>query len=140
MSIIGPRPLLPIDQPQDTTLRLAVRPGLTGWAQICGGRLISIEEKNALDEWYIRHASFTLDAVIVLRTIGMVLTGEKRDENAIAAALHEKAQDACAGDGAAIEPEIKSAPDLSGGAKTAAASGAANVPRNLVSGAEAASS
>ena len=138
MSIIGPRPLLPIDQPQDTTLRLAVRPGLTGWAQICGGRLISIEEKNALDEWYIRHASFTLDAVIILRTIGMVLTGEKRDETAIATALHEKAQDACACDGASIEPEIKSAPDLSGA--TAAASGAANVPRNLVSGAEAASS
>jgi lipopolysaccharide/colanic/teichoic acid biosynthesis glycosyltransferase len=138
MSIIGPRPLLPIDQPQDTTLRLAVRPGLTGWAQICGGRLISIEEKNALDEWYIRHASFTLDAVIILRTIGMVLTGEKRDETAIITALHEKAQSACAGDGASIDPEIKNALDLSGA--TATVSGAENVPRNLVSGAEAASS
>ncbi len=93
MSIIGPRPLLPIDQPQDTTLRLAVRPGLTGWAQVCGGRLISVEEKNALDEWYIRHASFKLDAIIVLRTIGMLLAGEQRDESAIATALARESQD-----------------------------------------------
>ena len=103
---------------------------MTGWAQICGGRLISIEEKNALDEWYIRHASFTLDAVIVLRTVGLVLIGEKRDETAIATALHEKAQHACSGDGTAIEPA----------ATTAATSSAANVPRNLVSSAEATSS
>ncbi|MFZ3308031.1 MAG: sugar transferase [Xanthobacteraceae bacterium] len=96
MSIIGPRPLLPIDQPQDTTLRLAVRPGLTGWAQVCGGRLISVEEKNALDEWYIRYASFRLDAFIMIRTIWMVLGGEKRDEAAIHAALREKTPHASA--------------------------------------------
>lgn len=110
MSIIGPRPLLPIDQPQDTTLRLAVRPGLTGWAQVCGGRLISVEEKNALDEWYIRHASFKLDAIIVLRTIDMLLAGEKRDENAIAAALGEKSKTKCAGETVLDEPKIKNAP------------------------------
>ena len=56
MSLIGPRPLLPIDQPMQSSFRLAVRPGVTGWAQVCGGRLISVDEKNALDEWYIRHA------------------------------------------------------------------------------------
>jgi hypothetical protein len=90
MSLIGPRPLLPVDQPQGPTLRLTVRPGVTGWAQVCGGKLISVEEKNALDEWYIRHASLRLDFVIVLRTIGMLLRGDCRNEKAIALALLEK--------------------------------------------------
>jgi lipopolysaccharide/colanic/teichoic acid biosynthesis glycosyltransferase len=90
MSLIGPRPLLPVDQPQGPTLRLTVRPGVTGWAQVCGGRLISVEEKNALDEWYIRHASLRLDFVIVLRTVGMLLKGDRRNEKAIALALLEK--------------------------------------------------
>ncbi len=91
MSLIGPRPLLPADQPDDFTIRLAVRPGLSGWAQVCGGNLISIDEKAALDEWYIRHASFGHDLNIIVRTTGMLLfTGDCRDENAIAAALRER--------------------------------------------------
>jgi lipopolysaccharide/colanic/teichoic acid biosynthesis glycosyltransferase len=92
MSLIGPRPLLPVDQPQGESLRLTVRPGLTGWAQICGGRLISSEEKNALDEWYIRHASLLLDLFIVLRTLRMLLNGDRRNEKAIAQALLERSQ------------------------------------------------
>jgi len=90
MSLVGPRPLLAVDQPPDTTLRLSVRPGVTGWAQICGGKLISPEEKNALDEWYIRHASLRLDATIVLRTVWMLLTRDRRAEQAIATALSER--------------------------------------------------
>ena len=74
------------------SLRLTVRPGLTGWAQICGGRLISSEEKNALDEWYIRHASLLLDLFIVLRTLRMLLNGDRRNEKAIAQALLERSQ------------------------------------------------
>jgi len=92
MSLVGPRPLLPVDQPQGPTLRLTVRPGATGWAQICGGTLITVEEKNALDEWYIRHASLRLDIAIVLRTIGMLVNGDRRNEKAIALALLEKSQ------------------------------------------------
>ncbi len=92
MSLIGPRPLLPVDQPNELSIRLTVRPGLSGWAQICGGKLISPEEKNALDEWYIRHASLWLDTVIVLRTISMLIIGESRDEKAISMALAEKVQ------------------------------------------------
>ena len=87
MSLIGPRPLLPVDQPSGASIRLVVRPGLSGWAQVCGGKLISPEEKNALDEWYIRHASLLLDASIVLRTLLMLIVGERRDEAAIATAL-----------------------------------------------------
>jgi lipopolysaccharide/colanic/teichoic acid biosynthesis glycosyltransferase len=92
MSLIGPRPLLPVDQPKDLSLRLTVRPGLTGWAQVCGGKLISVEEKNALDEWYIRHASLRLEMAIVARTMRMLLTGEHRDEPAISAALLERSR------------------------------------------------
>lgn len=92
MSLIGPRPLLPVDQPTDSTVRLAVRPGVTGWAQICGGTLISPVEKNALDEWYIRHASLRVDAVIVLRTVWMLIRGDRRNEKAISLALLERSQ------------------------------------------------
>jgi lipopolysaccharide/colanic/teichoic acid biosynthesis glycosyltransferase len=80
MSLIGPRPLLPIDQPTDRRLRLSVRPGLTGWAQVHGGRLITPEEKNALDVWYIKNASLRLDIKILLLTARAVFIGDKRHE------------------------------------------------------------
>lgn len=74
MSLIGPRPLLPEDQPANTSLRLSVRPGITGWAQINGAKLVTKEEKEKLDEWYVRNASFLVDLRIVLRTLGLALT------------------------------------------------------------------
>jgi lipopolysaccharide/colanic/teichoic acid biosynthesis glycosyltransferase len=92
MSLIGPRPLLPIDQPHGPTTRLTVRPGVTGWAQVCGGTLISVEEKNALDEWYIRHGSLRLDLIIAFQTVGVLLRGERRNEKAISQALSESIQ------------------------------------------------
>ncbi len=76
MSIIGPRPLLPRDQSDEYRARLLVRPGVTGWAQVVGGRDISPEDKVALDIWYVRNASLALDFEIVLRTIPMMLLGE----------------------------------------------------------------
>jgi hypothetical protein len=82
--------LLPVDQPQGLSLRLTVRPGVTGWAQVCGGKLITAEEKNALDEWYIDHASFRLEMIILARTVKAFLTGDRRDEMAISAALSEE--------------------------------------------------
>ena len=96
MAIIGPRPLLPIDQPGDAGLRLSVPPGITGWAQIHGGKLISIDEKNALDEFYVRNASLRLDAAIVFKTIKTILRGDRRDsslERALDLGTHEVAQD-----------------------------------------------
>jgi lipopolysaccharide/colanic/teichoic acid biosynthesis glycosyltransferase len=77
MSLIGPRPLLAADQPSDPRLRLSVRPGITGWAQINGGTFISSDEKDALDGWYIRHASLWLDVKIAISTVLFTLTGEK---------------------------------------------------------------
>jgi lipopolysaccharide/colanic/teichoic acid biosynthesis glycosyltransferase len=78
MSLVGPRPLLPDDQPSDSTVRLMVRPGITGWAQVNGGKLITPEEKNALDSWYVRNASFWLDLKIMGKTILFMLGGESR--------------------------------------------------------------
>ena len=34
-----------------------MKPGVTGWAQINGGRQNTAEEKGVLDEWYVRNAS-----------------------------------------------------------------------------------
>ena len=76
MSFVGPRPLLPIDQPKWQTSRLFVRPGLTGWAQVNGGRDISPEDKAALDIWYIMNASLWLDIRILLRTLCLVIFGD----------------------------------------------------------------
>lgn len=75
MSFVGPRPLLPIDQPKSQTSRLLVRPGLTGWAQINGGRGILLEDRAALDIGYIQNASLWLDIRILLRTLKMVILG-----------------------------------------------------------------
>jgi lipopolysaccharide/colanic/teichoic acid biosynthesis glycosyltransferase len=79
MSFIGPRPLLPLDQPEDSELRLSVRPGLTGLAQVHGERDMPVEDKNALDIWYVRNASLALDIRIVVRTIVVFWRGERVD-------------------------------------------------------------
>jgi len=90
MSVVGPRPLLPVDQPKTFSLRLQVSPGLTGLAQIYGGKLISVEEKDALDEHYVQHASVFLDLNILIRTAWVMFRGDIRNEEVIAAALAEK--------------------------------------------------
>jgi lipopolysaccharide/colanic/teichoic acid biosynthesis glycosyltransferase len=86
MSLIGPRPLLPQDQPINCNLRLLVRPGITGWAQINGGNLVTTEEKGALDDWYVHNLSFSLDLRIALYTLAFLFTGERRFEPAVRAA------------------------------------------------------
>jgi lipopolysaccharide/colanic/teichoic acid biosynthesis glycosyltransferase len=86
MSFVGPRPLLPIDQPENKNLRLLVRPGLTGWAQVNGGRDLAPEEKAVLDVWYIAHASLWLDIRIVLRTVIEMVKGERPRGEAVRAA------------------------------------------------------
>jgi lipopolysaccharide/colanic/teichoic acid biosynthesis glycosyltransferase len=71
MSLVGPRADI-VEQvanytPEDRR-RLAVRPGITGWAQVNGRDSISWPERFALDAWYIEHWSPALDAKIILRT------------------------------------------------------------------------
>jgi lipopolysaccharide/colanic/teichoic acid biosynthesis glycosyltransferase len=77
MSLVGPRPLLPVDQPSAPAARLQLRPGLTGWAQIKGGRHLSREDKAALDLWYINNASLSLD-LLILAQIPSEYAGESR--------------------------------------------------------------
>ncbi|GFZ22922.1 sugar transferase [Eubacterium callanderi] len=72
MSVVGPRPLLVQYLPlynEKQKRRHAVRPGLSGLAQINGRNAITWEEKFNYDVEYVEKVSFTLDVRIVLRTI-----------------------------------------------------------------------
>jgi lipopolysaccharide/colanic/teichoic acid biosynthesis glycosyltransferase len=76
MSLVGPRPLLMEYLPHyspDQARRHAVRPGITGWAQVNGRNAISWEEKFALDVWYVDNHSLQLDMRILWRTLVSVL-------------------------------------------------------------------
>jgi lipopolysaccharide/colanic/teichoic acid biosynthesis glycosyltransferase len=78
MSLIGPRPTLPVQVAQYDERqrgRLAVRPGLTGWAQVNGRASLPWSERIELDLWYIEHRSLSLDVRIVWRTLAMVVLG-----------------------------------------------------------------
>ena len=89
MSFVGPRPLLPIDQAPQHSSRLIVRPGLTGWAQVNGGRQVPADDKAAMDVWYAKNASLLLDIKIVLRTLSTLVGGEQMDAQAIARAWND---------------------------------------------------
>lgn len=81
MAFIGPRPLLPDtirSLGESGSIRCTVRPGLMGWAQVCGNTRLGDRTKVALDIWYIRHRSAVLDLRIVYETLVTVLLGEKR--------------------------------------------------------------
>jgi lipopolysaccharide/colanic/teichoic acid biosynthesis glycosyltransferase len=78
MSLIGPRPTLPAQVEQYTERqrgRLAVKPGITGWAQVNGRATLPWSERIELDLYYIEHRSPALDARILWRTVAMVLGG-----------------------------------------------------------------
>jgi lipopolysaccharide/colanic/teichoic acid biosynthesis glycosyltransferase len=79
MSIVGPRPTLPsqIEQYTDRQrIRLAVRPGITGWAQINGRAALTWPERIELDIYYVEHRSTRLDLKILLRTVGTLFGGD----------------------------------------------------------------
>jgi lipopolysaccharide/colanic/teichoic acid biosynthesis glycosyltransferase len=79
MAIIGPRPTLPAQVAQYTERergRLAVRPGLTGWAQVNGRASLPWSERIELDLWYIEHRTWRLDLQILWRSVRMVLGGD----------------------------------------------------------------
>lgn len=83
MSFVGPRPLVTSEQSPGILARLLVRPGLTGWAQVHGGRTVSVADKTALDLWCVRNASFWLDLKIIAATFPMVLFGERVDGDVV---------------------------------------------------------
>jgi lipopolysaccharide/colanic/teichoic acid biosynthesis glycosyltransferase len=51
---------------------------MTGWAQVNGNTLLSLDEKVALDLWYIDHAGLWLDLTILQRTLLVMIGGERR--------------------------------------------------------------
>jgi lipopolysaccharide/colanic/teichoic acid biosynthesis glycosyltransferase len=78
MTIIGPRPTIPVQVSQYTERqwgRLAVKPGLTGWAQVNGRAALPWPERIELDLWYIENRTWRLDLRILVRTARMVLGG-----------------------------------------------------------------
>jgi lipopolysaccharide/colanic/teichoic acid biosynthesis glycosyltransferase len=78
MSIVGPRPTLKGQVDQYTARqrgRLAVKPGITGWAQINGRASLPWPERIELDLWYVEHRSVALDVRILARTLGLVMSG-----------------------------------------------------------------
>ena len=86
MCFVGPRPERP-EIYRDLkakiplfSLRTDVRPGITGWAQVCAGYAASIEEseiKLEHDLYYIQHMSIRLDLVVMLMTAKVVLFGNE---------------------------------------------------------------
>ena len=78
MSLVGPRPAL---HNQDDLIALrqahgvdALKPGLTGWAQIHGRDELNVEQKTRYDAWYLEHASFRLDLWILVRTVWILFS------------------------------------------------------------------
>jgi len=75
MSLVGPRPLVAeeaaligLDHP-----RFAVKPGVTGLAQVSGRDEISLSERSRLDAAYVENLSIAADITILARTVGTVL-------------------------------------------------------------------
>jgi lipopolysaccharide/colanic/teichoic acid biosynthesis glycosyltransferase len=78
LSIVGPRPTVQSQVAQYTPRqrgRLAVPPGITGWAQVSGRAALPWHERIELDLWYIEHWSLRLDLRILVRTAKLLLSG-----------------------------------------------------------------
>ena len=76
MAIVGPRPLLTQYLPyyrSEERVRHAIRPGLTGYAQIHGRNFVMWDERCALDVQYAKKITFIGDVKIILQTIIKVL-------------------------------------------------------------------
>lgn len=76
MAIVGPRPLLVKYLPyyrEEERERHAVRPGLTGYAQIHGRNYLMWDERLSLDVQYARKITFLGDLKIILQTVIKVI-------------------------------------------------------------------
>lgn len=85
MSLVGPRPERPFFVAQLTqklpyyAVRHSVKPGITGWAQVryhYGASLEDSAEKLQYDLYYVKNHSLLLDIVVLVSTVGVVLTGK----------------------------------------------------------------
>jgi len=85
MSFVGPRPERPVFVAELTKQipfyqeRHRVKPGITGWAQLCypyGASVADSKEKLQYDLYYLKNHSLLLDLIILLHTVEVVLIGE----------------------------------------------------------------
>ncbi len=79
MALVGPRPTIEAqvaDYTPRQRRRHEVRPGITGWAQIQGRAGIDWDERIELDLYYVEHRSLALDLKILVRTVGLALSGK----------------------------------------------------------------
>lgn len=79
MSIVGPRPPLPREIPEydpEDFERLTVKPGLTGPWQVSGRSDLSFKDMVELDREYIKNRSFLYDLKLIVKTVGVVFTGD----------------------------------------------------------------
>jgi lipopolysaccharide/colanic/teichoic acid biosynthesis glycosyltransferase len=78
MSIVGPRPTVPVQVEQYSERqrgRLKVKPGITGWAQINGRAALPWSERIELDLYYVERRSLGLDLKILARSLRLVVSG-----------------------------------------------------------------
>lgn len=80
MSLVGPRPVLTSETEihalrENCGIYEALRPGVTGWAQVHGRDLVDAEQKVALDEEYLNRCSFKTDLIAFFKTFAVVLFG-----------------------------------------------------------------
>ena len=80
MTIVGPRPVVLKEEnliiARDLYGANDIKPGITGWAQINGRDLLSIEEKAKLDGYYVENMGFKMDIKCFFKTVKYVLKGE----------------------------------------------------------------
>jgi lipopolysaccharide/colanic/teichoic acid biosynthesis glycosyltransferase len=78
MSLVGPRPLPPVEQaalPAWSLARLEVRPGLTGLWQVRGRTELDVQAMLRLDCEYVRDQSWRTDLLILALTVPAVVSG-----------------------------------------------------------------
>ena len=83
MNLVGPRPMDPYRFARATEFqrqRCLVRPGMTGWAAVNGNTLWSWEERIEMDIWYIANWSLSLDMKILLKTIPLIVFGQRKKD------------------------------------------------------------
>jgi lipopolysaccharide/colanic/teichoic acid biosynthesis glycosyltransferase len=79
MSLVGPRPTVQVQVDQYSERqrgRLAVEPGISGWAQVKGRAALPWHERIELDLWYVEHWSLRLDVRILATTVKLLATGK----------------------------------------------------------------